>query len=207
VNGDSLNVIDVSQNNTATPKMNAMVDKKTDGYYTTTTTSGGMTILQSTGKNDPNKPISAEGQVFVDEFNGVANSSYNTSVNIADNDNNILIVDASSATIDVGDLKTVDDKNLPSKSGSGMMMHEIVEQQVIQNGGTGGLTPYLGHLDGIHTENNIDNSHRVDIDVKAYKHHPVSGNPFMPISLIKNGVNKVVTITFQNKNVINAFER
>jgi RHS repeat-associated protein len=206
INGDSLDITDISQNNAATTDMNAMVDKKTNGYYTTTTTAGGMTVIQSTGKNDPNNPISAEGQAFVDEFNKVANSAYITKINITDNDQNITIVDGNSATIDIGDLKSIDDKNLPSKSGSGMMMHEIVEQQGIQNGGTAAKNPQLCHLDGIHTENVIDNSHRVDIDLYAYP-NPNSGNPFMPIRLIKGGVNKVVTVTFQNNNVKYAIEK
>jgi RHS repeat-associated protein len=159
-NGDSLKVNDISQNNTAITKMDQMIDKKTNGYYKRTVDENGNSVLTSSGKNDPDNPMSKEGQSFVDQFNSVANSSDMTTVNVTDNDKNILIVDPKNATIDIGDLKTIDDKNLPLKSGTGMMMHEIVEQQGIQNGGTFGVE--LWHQNGIRAENVIDGSIRTN---------------------------------------------
>jgi hypothetical protein len=204
INGDSLKVNDVSQNNTATTKMNQMVDKKTNGYYKTTVKNGN-TILTSTGKNDPKNPMSKEGQAFVDGFNKVANSSNDTKINITDNDKNISVIDLNSKTLDIGDLKAVDDKNLPSKSGSGMMMHELIEQQGIQNGGD--LYSGLGHSDGLHLENMIDNSHR---DPTGYSEALTAGGTIriMQIQVTdSNGNSKTVQIFLKDNNVVEARER
>jgi uncharacterized protein RhaS with RHS repeats len=202
VNGDSLAVNDLSKNATATDKLNDMVSKKTDGYYTTETTAGGMTVLKSTGKNDSKNPISKEGQAFVDQFNNVANSSKtNTSINIVDNDNNILVVDPTNATIDVGDLKAVDDLNL-SKSGSAMLMHEVVEQEGIQNGG--GFGNELWHTDGIRAENLIDNNIRT-----GYREGKTSKGEHIMMVGVKtlSGNSKTVRIFSKNKNIIGGWER
>ena len=200
INGDSLKVNDVSQNNTATAKMDQMIDKKTNGYYKTTVDKNGNTTLTSTGKSDPKNPISNKGQAFVDQFNNLANSSDITTINITDNDNNILVVDPNKATIDVGDLKTVDDKNLPSKSGTGIMMHEITEQREIQNGGDGNL----GHIFGIHSENVIDNSNRTN-----YKEGVTSSGLHVMMIDVKrsDGTMSQVLIYSKNKNVVGAIEK
>ena len=201
VNGDSLAVTDVSQNGTAVGEMNSMVDRKTNGYYTTTTTSGGNTISQSTGKNDPNDPIGQEGQDFVTEFNGVANDSKTTtSVNITDNDANVLVVDLNTVTIDVGDLETVDAQNLPSKSGAGIMMHEVVEQQGMQNG----ISASTAHSNGIATENKVDGSTRT-----SYREGVTSdGHHVMMIgTTTSQGTSSTVRIYSKNKNVVTARER
>ena len=100
------------------------------GYYQATTDANGNVILNPNNNLDPTKMTDKEKIVY-EQLNGIINNNYMTTINVCNNSSDVIIGNASKATVDIGDINKM--SNLENSSPVAALMHETNEQSLLQN--------------------------------------------------------------------------
>ena len=100
------------------------------GYYQASTDANGNVILNPNNNLDPSKMTDKEKKVY-EQLNGIINNNYMTTINICNNSSDVIIGNASNATVDIGDINKM--SNLENSSPVAALMHETHEQSLLQN--------------------------------------------------------------------------
>ena len=192
--GDTLNVSSASAS--ATQTFNQINSQGTGGYYNTNVDKNGNTSLTSTGKEGK---MTKEQNAFYQTLKTVIGSETKTSINIVENDSKVIVGDASTKTIDVGDMKAIDNNN-KVVTASSILGHEIWEQFNL----TYGVPLGQAHISGSNKEGEIGNYKRNPINGAVIQQDPARsgvGNEMLIIRVDRNGRNSGYIIDLTNRNV------
>jgi len=192
--GDTLNVNSASA--AATNTFNQINSQGTGGYYTTSVDKNGNVTLTATGKKGT---MTKEQKAYYETLKTTINSETKTSINVVENDNNVTVGDASTKTIDVGDMKAIDNNNKVVTAPS-MLGHEIWEQFNL----TYGVPLGQAHVSGSNKEGDIGNYTRNPITggvIQPDVTRPGAGNEKLIIKVDRTGKRSVYIIDLTNRNV------
>jgi RHS repeat-associated protein len=192
--GDTLNVTSASA--AATSAFNQINSQGTGGYYNTTVDKNGNVTLTATGKKGT---MTKEQTAYYQTLNTVINSETKTSINVVENDNNVIVGDANTKTIDVGDMKAIDQNNQVVKA-SNLMGHEIWEQFNL----TYGVPLSSAHESGSNKEGDMGNYFRdpkTGAVIQSDPTRPGAGNEMLIIKVDRSGRRSVYMVDLTNRNV------
>jgi RHS repeat-associated protein len=191
--GDTLNV---TGNAAAINTFNQINSQGTGGYYKTTVDKNGNVTLTATGKKGT---MTKEQKAYYQTLKTVINSETKTSINVVENDNTVIVGDAATKTIDVGDMKAIDQNNKVVNAPS-MLGHEIWEQFNL----TYGVPLPDAHVSGSNKEGEIGNYTRNPITggvIQPDPTRPGAGNELLIIKVDRNGKRSTYIIDLTNRNV------
>ena len=121
INGDSLTL--AAGNKADLQSSINIANASMGGFYDTSVDNNGLVSITATGKQGT---ITTEQQAFYDEFSSIVNGSGMTTVNVVYGDQNTLIGDITTATIDAGDMDIIGSGRYVNEAGA--FIHEVHEQ-------------------------------------------------------------------------------
>jgi len=166
VNGDSLIL---NGNSEAIAEFEKSVNEGLGGFYSTKVSESGTYSLVATGKKGK---MTKQQAAFHKAVNGVMTSRKDVSVNVVVNDSKIDIGSFPTSTIDIGDINkfnSINDKGASGSTREGLLAHELVEQNALQNSNVNRSDPQAlldafnngMHADAISAENDVNGNDRI----------------------------------------------
>ena len=143
--------------------------------------------------------MSKEQKAYSETIKTVINSETKTSINVVENDNNVIVGDASIKTVNVGYMKAIDNNNKVVTAPT-MLGHEIWEQFNL----TYGVTLNQAHISGTDKEGNIGNYTRNPITggvIQPDQSRPGTGNEVLIIKVDRSGKRSAYIVDLTNRNV------
>jgi hypothetical protein len=145
------------------------VSKGSGGFYKANVDNNGKVALETTGlekENDGMRSMTVTQSAFVQNLNEAINSTASIAIETVNSDPSVTVGDIVNNRVDMADISEFDKAGSGGASSSGVLSHEVKEQQLkAEAGGIRGVYPagaMTMHRDAIKVENKVNGNIRVE---------------------------------------------